>query len=595
MNPGDGIRRALLRAEPGEESFLLFEHPLEAWTAACPDEVPELLARAESAAAAGRWVVGFVGYEAAPAFDAALVAHPPPGPAPLAAFSEFAAPHELDEAEAESDSDARLEKRIPAIDEAEHATAVAAVRTGIAEGATYQVNLTFPFHGSFHGRPQDLLARLLAPGEAPYAALLEGDGWTVVSLSPELFFERAHGRVTMKPMKGTRARGRLGAEDAERRTELAASEKDRAENLMIVDMVRNDLGRVARPGTVELARAFEIERYPTVWQMTSTVTAESEARLPELFAALFPCASVTGAPKPAATRFIRELERAPRGVYCGAIGRLEPGGRARFSVAIRTLELDLRTSRFSYGVGSGIVWESDAALEWGECLAKARVLDGAPPEFELLETMRWRPGCGIALLDLHLERLVASADYFGFGPTEDSIEGKARAAVAARCAGLPLRSHRVRLRASRAGEVRVDAEPFTKDRRPWSVALARAPIPSTEALVFHKTTHRAAYDAALALAPPGTDETLLSNEDGFLTEGTRTNLVVELDGRWVTPPREHGLLAGVFRESLLRAGRLHEAPLRIDDLRRARRVALVNALRGWIPVAEVRGIWKAER
>jgi para-aminobenzoate synthetase/4-amino-4-deoxychorismate lyase len=325
------------------------------------------------------------------------------------------------------------------------------------------------------------------------------------------------------------------------------------------------------------------------------VTADSDARLPAIFSALFPCASVTGAPKPAATRFIRELEPAPRGIYCGAIGRLEPGGDARFSVAIRTLELDRGDGTFRYGVGSGVVWESSPEDEWRECLAKARVLEGAPTEFELIETMCWRPGCGIALLDLHLERLQASARYFGFGGTETFLEGEARAAVAARCAALPPRPHRVRLRAARAGSVAVQAEPFSKERRPWSVAVARVPVPSREVFSCHKTTHRATYDAAMGTAPPGVDEVLLVNDEGFLTEGTRTNLVVDLGDGWVTPPREHGLLAGVFRESLLRAGRLREAPLTVDDLRRARRVALVNALRGWIPVAEVRGFWTAER
>jgi para-aminobenzoate synthetase/4-amino-4-deoxychorismate lyase len=588
----DGLRRARLRAEPGSERFLDFEEPVESWVAERPAEVPELLDRAERAAVAGGWVVGFVGYEAAPAFDPALVAHEPAGPAPLAAFSVFGPPRE-----GALESPGRLREpaldATPAIGEPAHAAAVEAVREAIAAGAVYQVNLTFPFRGSFRGRPDDLLAGLLAPGEAPYAALLEGERWAVVSLSPELFFERAADRLTMRPMKGTRARGRYAEEDAQRAAELAASAKDRSENLMIVDLVRNDLGRIARPATVELARAFEIERYPTVWQMTSTVTARSDASLRAIFAALFPCASVTGAPKPAATRFVRDLEGAPRGVYCGAIGRLAPGGDARFSVAIRTLELDRSEGSFRYGVGSGVVWESSAGEEWRECLAKAKVLAGPPPEFELLETMRWRPGCGIALLDLHLERLEASARYFGFGPTGASLEGEARAAVEVRCAGLPPRSHRVRLRASRAGGVVVEVEPFAKDRRGWSVAVSSQSV--REVFSFHKTTHRAAYDAATRTAPPGVDEVLLQNEAGYLTEGTRTNLVVDRGDGWVTPPREHGLLAGVFRESLLRAGRLREAPLTVDDLRRARRVALVNALRGWIPVAEVREVWKPER
>jgi len=357
---------------------------------------------------------------------------------------------------------------------------------------------------------------------------------------------------------------------------------------MILDMVRNDLGRVARSGSVEVAERFALERYPTVWQMTSTVTAASDAPLTELFAALFPCASITGAPKAATMRLIRELEPGPRGVYCGAIGLVRPGGDARFAVAIRTLELDLRTSAFRYGVGSGITWDSDPGEEWKECLAKARVLDGAPPPFELFETMRWRPERGIPLLDLHLERLAASATFFGFSGSEASIEREARTAVAVRCAGLPPSSHKVRLRLSRDGAIEAEAEPFEDLRRLWSVAVAPDPVPSTDLFAFHKTTLRGRYERARASVSEAVDEVLLVNEHGELTEGTRTNLFLLFDGGWVTPPRAAGLLGGVFRERLLRSGRVVEATLYPDDLRRAHRVRLGNALRGWIPVASQR-------
>jgi para-aminobenzoate synthetase/4-amino-4-deoxychorismate lyase len=531
--PGEGIRRALLRAEPGSERFLAFDEPLDSFATRSAAEVPALLAAAERAAAGGRWAVGFVGYEAAPAFDAALVAHPPAGAAPLAAFSIFGAPREIDGALARSTSEpGRVESAEPGIAMESHARAVDAIRAAIAAGATYQVNLSFPFTGRYSGRADALFAALLAPGEAPYAALLKGDGWALVSLSPELFFERsaAEGgaaRVTMRPMKGTRPRGRFGTEDRVLAEELAASPKERAENLMIVDMVRNDLGRVARAGSVEVERRFEVERYPTVWQMTSTVAAESDAPLPELFAALFPCASVTGAPKPATMRLIRELEPEARGAYCGAIGCVAPGGRARFSVAIRTLELDLARSTYRYGVGGGITWDSDPAAEWRECLAKARVLDGAPGDFELIETMRWRPGCGIALLDLHLERLADSADYFGFERRKASIEGEIRTDLLARCAELPQRSHRVRLRLARDGRLAIEAEPFDKERRAWSVAVDHEPIPSMEVFAFHKTTERRRFERAVA-AHPGVDEVLLVNERGELTQGTRTNLFVQV-------------------------------------------------------------------
>ena len=586
----DGIRRALLRAEPGSERFLAFEAPVETLVARAPREVPALLDRVEQRAARGLWAVGFVGYEAAPAFDAALLTHAPAaGPAPLAAFSLFAEPRTLERLSVEGE--AEIGRRAPGIDEPSHALAIAEIHEAIAAGSTYQVNLVFPFNGSFSGRPSDLFVRLLTPDEAPYAALLEGESWAVASLSPELFFERSGGRVVMRPMKGTRPRGRFGAEDRRIAAELVASEKERAENLMIVDMVRNDLGRVAAPGSVALERVFAAERYPTVWQMTSTVAAASAAPLPELFAALFPCASVTGAPKPATMRWIRELEPEPRGAYCGAIGFVAPGGRARFAVGIRTLELDLERRRFRYGVGSGITWDSEAAAEWRECLDKARVLDGPPPAFQLVETMRYRPGRGIEHLDLHLERLAGSAEYFGFSlsetnrKTKASIEGEVRAEVLARCAELPMRSHRVRLLLSQDGELRIEATPHESDRRAWSVAIAQEPIPSMEIFAFHKTTNRAIYERARASAPADVDEVLLVNERGELTEGTRTNLFVQFDGEWVTPPRDAGLLAGVFRERELRAGRVVESTLYPRDLRRAHRIRLGNALRGWIAVA----------
>jgi para-aminobenzoate synthetase/4-amino-4-deoxychorismate lyase len=583
----DGIRRALVRAEPGSERFLRFDRPVEVLVAQAANEVPALLALVEQGTARGLWAVGFVGYEAAPAFDRALAVHAPSGgPIPLAAFSLFEAPEETPGLSMEEE--ASVAGRAPAIDEVRHAAAIAAIRAAIAQGDTYQVNFVFPFSGSFSGRAQDLFAGLLAPGEAPYAALLEGDAWAIASLSPELFFERNGDRVVMRPMKGTRPRGRFLAEDAPRAAELAASEKDRAENLMIVDMVRNDLGRVARAGTVVVEERLAVERYPTVWQMTSTVAAESAARLPELFAALFPCASITGAPKAATMRIIRELEPAPRGVYCGAVGFVAPSGRARFAVAIRTLELDTSAATYRYGVGSGVTWDSNAAEEWRECLAKARVLDGAPPDFELLETMRWHPGRGIELLALHLERLGVSSEYFGFEGRKASIEGELSAELMRVCAALPPRSHRVRLRLARSGEFRIETDPFEEGQRAWTLDVSGQSFSSLDVIAFHKTTFRQRYETALAGAPAGLDEVLLVNEHGELTEGTRTNLFLQFDGGWVTPPRESGLLAGVFRESLLRSRQVSEATLYPRDLARAHLVRLGNALRGWIPVAATR-------
>lgn len=588
----DPLRRALVRAEPGSDRFLRFEDPEESRIATAPEEVPALLDFAEHGAARGLWAVGFVGYEAAPAFDPALVAHSPAGgPAPLAAFALFRGPTEqqLEPGGGAGSPQPTIDVRA-GLEAESFVAAVGRIREAIAAGSTYQVNLSFPFFGRLSSSSEtekSLVAAFLAPGEAPYAAWLEGDSWAILSLSPELFFERDGGRVVSRPMKGTRPRGRFAAEDRRRAADLARSEKDRAENLMIVDMIRNDLGRLARPGSVEVERALEVERYPTVWQMTSTVAAASEARLPELFAALFPCASVTGAPKPATTRFIRDLESVPRGVYCGAIGRIEPGGRARFSVAIRTLEIDRRDASFRYGVGCGVTWDSDAREEWRECLAKARVLEGPGPDFDLVETMRWREGAGVERFDLHLERIVASAGHFGFeaaaaGAAE--LAGRLRAEIATHGAALPAGMHRLRLRLARGGEIRIESEPFEPEARVWKVAVAPGAYSSDDVFAFHKTTNRERYELALASAAPGLDEVLLVNEHGELTEGTRTNLMVQMGGEvWLTPAIESGLLPGVFREHLLRTGEAVEAMLYPRDLKRAHRIRLVNSLRGWIP------------
>lgn len=578
----DGVPRSAWLAAPeaGAGAGWRFAAPRGALAAADPAEVPALLAEVERATARGLWAVGYVTYEAAPGFDAALEVAGPPRP-PLAAFALFDAP------EAGGPPGPRgaavVRGVAPAIGAGEHAAAVAAVRAAIARGDTYQVNLTFPLRGRLDGAPESLFAALAPAARAPYAAFLDLGARAILSLSPELFFERTGERLRMRPMKGTRGRGRFAEEDAAMAAQLAAAEKDRAENLMIVDMARNDLGRVARPGSVAVARLFELERYPTVWQMTSSVEAASAAPLPELFAALFPCASVTGAPKAATMRAIATLERRPRGVYCGAIGWAAPGGRARFSVAIRTAEVERATGELAYGVGSGVVWDSEAGEEWRECLAKGAALAPAEP-FRLFETMLHHPRRGALRLERHLARLAASAGHFDFA----FDAAAARAALAAATRTLPSRSHRLRLELAADGALAVEVAPFARERRAWTLALASEPVDAADTLLFHKSTRRIAYDRALAEARArGADEPLLANGEGELTEGARTNLVVEIGGRRFTPPRESGLLAGVFRAELLARGRVEERVLGRADLARARRIWMVNALRGWIPVGRL--------
>ncbi|MGE0639597.1 MAG: aminodeoxychorismate synthase component I [Thermoanaerobaculia bacterium] len=584
-------QHALLRGPEEAGGWLEFAAPVGGGSAGSPDEVPALLSRAEQATRDGLWAVGWVGYEAAPGFDRALPTRPPSGP--VAAFGFFRPPERLELA-AEEASVAVTGALRPVLDAAGHARAVAAIRAGIAAGETYQVNLTFPLIGRLEVEPETAFRRLAAAAASPLAAFLDLGGEAILSLSPELFFDLDGERIVMRPMKGTRPRGRYTEEDRALRRELAGSAKDRAENLMIVDMVRNDLGRISRPGSVIATSLNDLERYPTVWQMTSTVEGRTTAPMAEIFGALFPCASITGAPKPRAMEFIARLEPQPRGIYCGAIGWLAPisskspmplsageGRRARFSVAIRTAAVDRKSGALRYGVGSGIVWDSDPVAEYDECLVKARGFEAESEPAALLETMRWAPWSGVRRFSRHLARLADSADYFGL-PFD---EGRVRAAVAEVVATLPPAVHRLRLRLDRSGAPSLEAEPLERAARSWRAVLAAGPVDASSPLLFHKTVRREVYDRTLAEARSrGADEAILWNGRGELTEGTRTNLALRLDGRWLTPSRSSGLLAGVLRGELLDRGRIREAVLGVDDLARAEAVALFSALRGFLRV-----------
>ena len=578
--------RAILRApdEGRAPCWWQFESAVERHEAATLSAVPGVLERVERATEEGLWAVGWVAYEAAPAFDPALVVRPP-APGLLAAFSLFPPPDSIPARPAGEPAPGAMLS--PLLDREEHALALATIHEAIAAGETYQVNFTFPMRSGFAGDPEGLFWSLAPASGAPHAALLEGGGSAVVSLSPELFFSRNGDRMEMRPMKGTRLRGRFPEEDGRQASELAGSAKERAENLMIVDMVRNDLGRIAEPGSVAVESLFALERYPTVWQMTSTVSARSRARLPEIFAALFPCASVTGAPKARTMAWIARLERFPRGVYCGAIGWVAPQRRASFSVAIRTAVVDRSAATLEYGVGSGVVWDSQPAAEYQECLAKARAFAAPQPPFALFETMLWRPRCGVGLLAAHLARLEASADYFGFSHDARTWRSRVEAELAA-LAKQETHRQRIRLELAADGVLFFTNRPFRPEPREWRAILVSEPVESQTVSLFHKTTDRTIYDAALAEArAAGADEAILWNERGELTEGTRTNLVLEIGGERLTPARECGLLAGVFRQSLLERGKAKEAVLTRADLARASRVLLVNALRGWIPAALV--------
>ena len=456
------------------------------------------------------------------------------------------------------------------IDEKRHAVAVDRIRDYISAGDCYQVNFTFPLNFEWFGHPAALYAELRARQPVRYGGFLGDDKGGIVSLSPELFLEKNGERVLTRPMKGTLAR----EQPAER---LQASLKDRAENLMIVDLLRNDLGRVAASGSVQVEELFAVEDYPTVWQMVSQVSAHVPGvSLGDILLALFPCGSITGAPKIRAMQIIGELEAAPRGTYTGALGWLAPNGDCRLNVAIRTLALGA-DGRGRLGIGSGIVADSDGAAEWAECQLKAGFLRACDPGVRLIETLRREDGVYPRLAG-HLDRLRRSAEWLGFACDEE--------AVISALAGQPVSgSWRVRLTLAKDGQVEVASFPLGEaPAGPRHALLASEFINSTYPLRRHKTTDRAIYDAALAMLAddPQLFDVVFLNERGEVAEGARSNVFVERDGMLLTPPLSSGALPGVLRAELLAAGKAREAVLRPEDL--AAGFWLGNALRGMVRV-----------
>ena len=569
---------------------LLCPPPSRVLTATAPGEVADVLQQVDDATAAGRWAFGYVAYEAAAGLDPLLpVGPPPPGDLPLAWFGLCDEPEEVAPLTAPPEAGLRAEPWRPDWTDEEHARAVATVREHIAAGETYQCNLTDRLRAPVGGDVEQLYTRLVLAQRGAYNAHLDLGRHVVASASPELFFEWAGDVVRTRPMKGTAPRGRTTAEDREQSRRLLSSSKERAENLMIVDLLRNDLGRVAEVGSVGVDELFALERYPTVWQLTSQVSARlrPETGLLDLFRALFPCGSVTGAPKRRTMHLIDDLEPTPRGVYCGAVGLVAPPSapfRARFNVAIRTAVVDRATGEGVYGAGGGITWGSDAAQERAELHAKAAVLAHDVTEHRLLETLAFVPGEGLRTVDGHLARMADSADWTGFRFDRTAVLESLGQAVAGRA-----EPARVRVLLSRSGQVEVQLEALPPAAPlPVRLALDDDPVDAGDPWLQHKTTRRDVY-LTRALRHPEADDVVLVNQHGELTETTTANLALRIGGRWWTPPTSSGCLPGVERARLLQLGALHERVLLVADLRDAEQVAVLNSLRGWRPATVAGG------
>jgi para-aminobenzoate synthetase/4-amino-4-deoxychorismate lyase len=590
----------------------LFTAPLCVCEARSAEQLPALFAAIEDALRAGLCAAGFFNYECGAWFEpAASLPQNEKSKATHAWFGIYERGYRIDRAtgqfidqppaeiqaklqtlrdqlstkliDGDSNKSVHADAKF-AIGEDAYAQRITAIHEWIRAGDVYQLNFTAPWHLRVEGSTTELYSRLRTRQPARYGAFIHAQReHKILSFSPELFFNiDENRRITTRPMKGTARRGRTTREDRERAEWLKADSKNRSENVMIVDLLRNDLGRVAKFGSVRAEKLFDVERYPTLWQMTSTVTADlrDDATCEAIFRALFPCGSVTGAPKVRAMQLIAELEDKPRGVYTGAIGFFSPR-RTVFNVAIRTLELNGSTG--TMGTGSGVVIDSVAADEYRECLLKAEFLTAAQggvlEEFSLIETMLWQDA--FPFLELHLDRLMDSASYFDFSANRDEVRAALEIYARQFAAGS---QQRMRLLLDRDGQVQITHQQLAQADadRVGRVRIAKERTDPANPMLFHKTTHRELYARAFEQAQrDGFDDVLFFNLRGELTEGAISNVLVEKDGKLFTPPIDCGLLAGVYRRHLFQTrADVEERILREEDLHNADAVYLANAIRG---------------
>jgi para-aminobenzoate synthetase/4-amino-4-deoxychorismate lyase len=568
-------RVVLHSAEAGR--WLHFKSPHQVITAKRLREILPALSQIETLVNRNGWfAAGFISYEAGTAFDSALCTQSA-ADFPLLWFGLYPEPEEI-ALPAPDLKEYSLGDVIPSVSQAEYERAIRQIKKHIHSGDTYQVNYTLRLRAPFSGNPWHLFLAMVRAQSPAYSAWIDAGRFAICSASPELFFSLRGKSLTCKPMKGTVGRGRTLEEDLSNAKWLQDSPKNRAENLMIVDMIRNDLGRVADTGSVHVPDLFEVERHPTLWQMTSTVAAYCQKPLVDILSALFPCASITGAPKIRTTGIIAGLETAPRGIYTGSIGFISPDRLAQFNVAIRTAVVDRQTGQAEYGTGGGIVADSSREDEYTEALLKARVLTETLLDFSLLETMLWTPEDGYFLLDRHLKRIADSASYFGYPLDLERVKSR----LNNMSNGYAPKPHKVRLLVACNGDLDVEAVPLilSESARPVPVRLSSSPVNSADAFLYHKTTLRQIYERALESCPE-CDDALLWNERNELTESCVANVVLEIGRELFTPPVESGLLAGTFRDSLLEQGQIREKTLLVSDLNKCSRIYLINSVRKW--------------
>ena len=576
----------------------LFRDPVQILSASVPNEIPGLFEQIEIALADGFYAAGFVSYECGYHFQQVRPGALPASELPLAWFGIYRDPavfvHSINGPETDTSSligdSTENVSIVPSgavalsISEDAYSQKVGQVKKYIQAGDTYQVNLTDRIEVALNAPADEIFALLSARQPVAYSAFLHVAGTYILSLSPELFFKIDKGTIVTRPMKGTMPRGLDTHEDIETARRLRDDEKNRAEHVMIVDLLRNDLGRICTMGSIRVEDLFSVEKYKTLFQMTSTVsgTLRDNTSYYEIFRSMFPSGSITGAPKIRTMQIINELEQLPRGVYTGAIGFIAPDRTCAFNVAIRTLVL--KNGRASMGVGGGIVADSDAAEEYRECLLKTNFLTQSTPSFQLIETMLWEDE--IALLSMHLDRLEASASYFGFAFHRQSIAEQLHAQSKL---FTPHGRFRVRLLLASQGAVTITTTPCLPYKASGRVQVSSERTYSRDVFLRHKTTNRARYDASYAQAhADGFDDVIFLNERDEVTEGCISNIFIQRGDRLLTPPLGSGVLPGVYRRHLLESNKTaEERVLTIQDLESADGMFLCNSVRGMSRVTSI--------
>lgn len=595
------------KISPDNSTSLLFSKPVEYLQCRAADDSNAFLAKCQEKLDQGFYLAGWFAYEFGLGLEARLRRLQPRADTIVAELGVYGRPTIFDHQTGQWNRPVELQPvaspqpgRISNIrlsqNQSDYEENIARIKSYIAAGDTYQVNYTLKLLFDYSGSTDALYMQLRRNQLVSYSAYLGRGQRRILSFSPELFFRKQGTCCMVRPMKGTSRRGRSLQEDAELATALHNDRKNRAENVMIVDLLRNDLGRLATMGSVTVTSLFDVETYESLLQMTSTIRGETpdHLALSDLFAALFPCGSVTGAPKIRTMEIIHELENGPRGVYTGAIGYLAPNGDAQFNVPIRTVVLD--RGRAEMGIGSGIVADSEPGNEWRECCLKADFLRKPRHDFQLIETLLWVPDEGYWLLAYHLDRLQASASYFGYAMQRQELHDRLAAYADDMFAG---EHYRVRLLMDRQGEITLSHSPCPTPlyrtlpppgpQPPRAKArLAEQTTSSADTFLYHKTTHRQLYNQLWQEADQqGYLDYIFTNEQGEVSEGAITNLFIERDGIFFTPPLTAGLLPGVLRRYLLESfpEQVKEKRLRPADLN-AKGVTLYlgNSVRGLVPV-----------